>query len=215
MIKLSHRLQNIFDMINPRTTCVWDICCDHGYLGIASSKFFNKVILLDSVQSITSSIPTDIPRVDILNQDATEYNFANKYYKNTYVLAGIGDDLTIKILNNLIPNLKENDEIILNCHKNITLLRKFLMDKNFKLLEERLVEDKSQFYELIKVDMQSSSDVSQYGENFWNENIDISRRYLENRICYAKNRINFHVKAKEDLNNYLVIAHKLSLSLKI
>jgi len=202
-------------MINPRSNCVWDICCDHGYLGIASSKLFNKVILLDSIESIISNIPTDIPRVEILKQDATNFNFKNKYSKNTFVLAGIGDDLTVKILKNLIPILKENDEIILNCHKNITLLRQFLIDKNFKLLEERLVEDKSQFYELIKVDMQSTTKISQYGEHFWSENIDISRRYLENRIRYAKNRVNFQLKAKEDLNNYLAIAHNLSLSLKI
>ena len=53
MLKLSPRLQHVYDLLLPGKP-VWDFCCDHGHLGLNAfeSGHFPEIYFVDQVDSI-------------------------------------------------------------------------------------------------------------------------------------------------------------------
>lgn len=221
--KLSKRLSYIAKFIDNNGGHFYDLCCDHGQLGLFVLKnySFKTYNLIDQVPDIINNLSSslkdsDIPNSNFLNLiclDATMLRIVNSN-QNIIVMAGIGGELTIRIIANLLNQITEKDILILSPHNNLLKVRTYLRDNGFSLIAEGLVEDNNKFYEVIKVQklasvlrpitlsgkyMKESSDNGEL-KKYYEEQI----LYLETKLKYTEN--NFY---KESLKEYIASKNKL------
>jgi tRNA (adenine22-N1)-methyltransferase len=106
MSKLSPRLQLIYDQLIPGKP-VWDICCDHGYLGLKAYQAgaFPQVYFVDQVDSIIEKLKTSF-REEFLQADFHQQAYfissraeeLPREVTGTAVIAGVGAYTIFKIL---------------------------------------------------------------------------------------------------------------------
>ncbi len=141
MYKLSQRLLEIQKSISRDSHFVWDICCDHGRLGLSlqyiSDQFskLERVILLDKVSDITSRLENKQDNlIRVITADARSFNFSSPAKtKNTFVLAGIGAHLGKEIAGNIFASMNKSDQFIFCIHQNELIFRKFLKETTLLL----------------------------------------------------------------------------------
>ena len=194
MRKLSKRLSSILDAVEFRET-FYDVCCDHGELGIAAAQSLlaNQVIFIDQVPSIMESLDlklkaTDIPSavgVKTWCQDASQKEI---FIKNSnFVVAGIGENTAISILEKI--NLCNDSEIILSIHSDNFLLREYLIERGLKTTYETVFEDNKKLYELIKVSKSKGAPTTKVGSAMWSPENQASKRLLLNRISHLETKL--------------------------
>jgi tRNA (adenine22-N1)-methyltransferase len=67
------------------------------------------------------------------------------------ILAGMGAELICKILEQGKEQLKEGQTLLISCHKDVELLRKYLNEHNFCIEKERIIQEERHFYPLLLV----------------------------------------------------------------
>lgn len=149
---LSERLKSIIQLIEP-TDVVYDLCCDHGDIGISAyeSELAKNVYFNDQVADIIKRLKFKI--TNLYSYIPEGIFFEEKpaqliKYKNnsTILLVGIGYDTIIKVLEQ-IPN---DSTLIVCSHTKPIELRNYLKNR-FKLIDELLIEENAQFYEILKI----------------------------------------------------------------
>lgn len=129
---LSPRLQALFDGLLPGEP-VWDVCCDHGYLGIAAlrSGNFPEVHFVDQVPSIIRNL-----QERLFKSKYPEKIFFHAMDANTFqapvggnlVIAGIGGVNMIQILQRLNSlDLLKVQRLILCAHRDDDKLKEWLL----------------------------------------------------------------------------------------
>lgn len=205
--KLSKRLEYISTFLPTDYDVYYDLCCDHGQLGfhIAHKEIFNVVNLIDRVPSIVndlkkSPLASDIPDSVIINYiclDACHLKI-DKSYKNVISIAGIGGELTIKMVENLLDQLDSNDLLVISAHNNLHKLRRYLLSSDLEVTKEGLVEENKKFYEVIALKRSNNSnttkiiefsgeksEVRKY-ETYYNQQVS----YLEKKLLHALDKDN-------------------------
>lgn len=209
---MSKRIQCIQSLVSKDNKLIYDLCCDHGQIAWPF-HYFAEVIYVDIVPAIVKRLKkkvSDIPFVEVLQEDCTHLKMKNKY--KTIILAGIGGDLSIKILNNLIPQMLHSDEIIISAHKNIDKLRAFLHKSNLGLLEEWIIEDNGQFYEIFKMSLSSHRNITLFGDlQFQNKNKTDQINFLKKQISFYKIKSEFNSSFVTQLNKYQNIYNNLMI----
>jgi tRNA (adenine22-N1)-methyltransferase len=150
---LSKRLEAIANMID-QDDIVLDIGTDHGYLPI----------YLVSNQKIKLAIASDIKEspLQMATKNVTKANLVDKIklvlsdglesitsYFNTLVIAGVGPRTIINVLENGKAKIK-GKTLILQSNVSSNLVRDWLSTNNFKIINEALVEEDDNYYEVIK-----------------------------------------------------------------
>jgi tRNA (adenine22-N1)-methyltransferase len=150
---LSKRLESIANMID-QDDIVLDIGTDHGYLPI----------YLVSNQKIKLAIASDIKEspLQMASKNVTKANLVDKIklvlsdglesitsYFNTLVIAGVGPRTIINVLENGKAKIK-GKTLILQSNVSSNLVRDWLSTNNFKIINEALVEEDDNYYEVIK-----------------------------------------------------------------
>ena len=161
---LSKRLQAIYDMVPFAVTA--DIGSDHGKLMIA---LFNDARIPKGYAVENKKGP-----YDRLVKALTEAKISDEVIPlfsdgitdlptsvSTIVLAGMGGDTILKILNDHPEKLKLVQTIIIDAHTNTPKLRKEISDMGFVIADERIIEEDGIYYEIIKF---IRSDVAFYSE---------------------------------------------------
>lgn len=166
---LSKRLQTVLDFIEPNAKLA-DIGCDHGYLALhAIYKGVKYVQLVDNKKG-----PLDVARNNLSkeNLDATiEYSLSDGLSSlnqdiNVVAICGMGGDLISKILSDNIDKTKHLDYLILEANSKVDVLRYFLINNGFNILDEEIVCDKNKYYQIIKT-------------KYVNENIKLTDNEIE------------------------------------
>lgn len=131
MIRLSERLTLVYDNLLPQKD-VWDICCDHGYLGTAAYKSakFSDIYFVDRVPTIIEKLETQFQKLVFKTDAASKANFictaAQDIKTNltgTACITGVGGLTTFKILDGLSKTDFLNvDRLILGPHRDETKL---------------------------------------------------------------------------------------------
>lgn len=152
-MKLSKRLNSIYEMVPYGIAA--DIGADHGKLIISLAEDnkilkgyaienkigpFNKLneaisnsIAKDKITSMFSDGIKDIPpEVNIL------------------IIAGMGGDNIINIINKNIEKLKNIEYIITDAHSCVEEVRKYICNNGFSISEEKIVYEESIYYQIIK-----------------------------------------------------------------
>jgi tRNA (adenine22-N1)-methyltransferase len=150
---LSRRLEAIAKMVDEDSV-VLDIGTDHGYLPI----------YLVSNQIIKIAIASDVKELPlkVASKNITKANLDAKIksvlsdglenitsYFNTVVIAGVGPRTIINILQKGIEKVK-NKTLILQSNVSSNLVREWLNQNNFKIIDENLIFEDGNYYEIIK-----------------------------------------------------------------
>jgi tRNA (adenine22-N1)-methyltransferase len=102
-------MQHIFDRLLPGQP-VWDLCCDHGYLGLQAyrSGLFTQVFLVDKVPEIISELEHRFYSNYLKDGQSAQVKFIAlpgedlvDEIQGNLVIAGVGAHTILKILMNL------------------------------------------------------------------------------------------------------------------
>jgi|GEM_PF-102859 len=235
-MKLGQRLAQINSMIPMGYSHIWDCCCDHGFLGAAllDRHAANTIHFVDIVpalmQQLTAKLELFYP-LQTANQwqvhclDVSAIPLEQDEQTPLVIIAGIGGDLMIELVNTLCqlhPN-RQIDFILCPVHHQYEL-RHQLIELDCRLIDEKLIEENRRFYEIIYVrrdspssriagDSESDSSttkISAVGDKFWQCNNDHERniaiRYLHKMLThYQKITLSNPQKASQALQDYLAI----------
>jgi tRNA (adenine22-N1)-methyltransferase len=162
---------------------IWDIGCDHGLLG---SSFHD----LDSVKSINLIDPS-LPVINNLKDSYISKEKINikqargqeikiNENSNCIFIAGMGGKEIGEIVKNLLPQIDSTSKFVISPHRKILELRKLLHEMDIALLEERLLLEGDQYYQIMSFTKGSGAKVSLYGEGIFEG--DLGRKYREHQI---------------------------------
>ena len=162
---LSKRLQAIYDMVPYSVTA--DIGSDHGKLMIAlfndgripkGYAVENKKGPYNRLTEALKEAHIEEDVVPLFSDGITDLPIS----VSTIVLAGMGGETILKILNDHPEKLKLVQTIIVDAHTSVPKLRKEISEMGFIIADEQIVEEDHIYYEIIKF---IRSDVAYYSEN--------------------------------------------------
>jgi len=198
--KKSHRLSRRLEAIKSfdhQSVSIWDIGCDHGDLGLSfiDSDWVEEINLVDPSIRVIEALKKKIEdayitrasskKVHIIKSLGQDLKLSPK--KKTLFIAGMGGKEIGEILTHLISQISIEDRIIISPHRKVLELRHLLMDMNFRLIHEEVIEEERQFYPLFVLSIDSKYDnVSMYGgAQFWG---------TPNGLSYKDHQIRFFLK---------------------
>lgn len=216
-MKIGKRLQHIEAMVTDGYTHIWDCCCDHGLLGasLLSRRMAPFIHFVDIVPELMHELESRLRRFypemaadtspsaaqsawQVHCIDVASLPLSRHEGKQLVIIAGVGGDLMVQLvraIHGANPNA-DIDFLLCPVHHQFTL-RQQLIQLDFQLLEERLLEENRRFYELLLVstktrDMQTPGRtrcrVSAVGERIWQahtpEQADVASRYLNKTLAH-------------------------------
>ena len=204
-MELSKRLMKIASYVNY-CEAIADIGTDHGYIPIylVKNNKCNSAIASDINKGPIEKASTNIRFEGLSEKIKCLLGGGLKPLKvgevNGVIIAGMGGNLIRDIILEDIEKVKLYDFLILQPAQNPEVLRGFLYNNNFEILNEDLILDDGKFYELFKV---------KYNENAKKINIkdeisyEISSILLESNNSLVKDYIKSKIKKYENIITYI------------
>lgn len=219
-MELSKRLKFIADKID-KCSCIVDIGTDHGYIPIYAVKneMCKRAIATDINIEPVKKAKLNV-KYEKLNDKISVRHGAGltpivEGEADGVVMAGIGGNLMCDILKNDIKKVKSFKFIILQPAQNPEVVREYLYNNNYEIIEEDLCLDDGIIYELFKVKYDKKS----LNYDFDNVYYEISpymlktknplmKKYLQEKIekdekilGFIKDNTESANKRKEELKN--------------
>ncbi|MBU5456022.1 tRNA (adenine(22)-N(1))-methyltransferase [Caproiciproducens sp. MSJ-32] len=155
-MELSKRLKFIINNME-NIDVLADIGTDHGYIPIYAVKnnLCKKAIATD-----VNKLPLDKAKLNAILEgvdDKLEFRLGNglkplnNNEANGVIIAGMGGNLIVNILEDSIKKVNELDYLILQPAQNPEVLREYLYNNNYEIIKEDLCLDENIYYELFKV----------------------------------------------------------------
>jgi len=179
--RLSKRLSAIDKSIADRYHHIWDCCCDHGYLGrvLLARSAAPHIHFVDIVPSIMAHLDQRLADCEVTNSQYHTYcqdveklpldNFS-KDDKHLIIIAGVGGDFTLDIVNQLLLDHGDKQlEFILCPVRQQFLLRSQLAKRGLSLIDEQLVKDEKWFYEIIHLTTGTGEPIEGIGSKLWHQ----------------------------------------------
>ncbi|MBC7421500.1 MAG: tRNA (adenine(22)-N(1))-methyltransferase TrmK [Bdellovibrio sp.] len=156
MIRLSERLTIVYQNLIQQKD-VWDICCDHGYLGTAAYKStnFSDIYFVDRVHTIMEKLKSKFQKF-VFKTDSTSKAYfictagqnIETHVTGTLCITGVGGFTAFEILNGLSKNNFLNaDRLILGPHRDeaklIELIKNSLNMNQYDLKSEIKIVEKN------------------------------------------------------------------------
>jgi len=138
--------------------CIWDCCCDHGYLGIKilSHDLCEKLVFVDQLPHIIEQLsdkitPYGTGKHELISADAGDLVFDSQK-RHLVILAGVGAECIIDIVSKIESNHPDVQIDYIFCPSSRhNVLREYLSGKSMGLLFEQIVCEKKRCYEIIYV----------------------------------------------------------------
>ena len=204
-MELSKRLMKIASYVNY-CEAIADIGTDHGYIPIylVKNNKCNSAIASDINKGPIEKASTNIRFEGLSEKIKCLLGGGLKPLKvgevNGVIIAGMGGNLIRDIILEDIEKVKLYDFLILQPAQNPEVLREFLYNNNFEILNEDLILDDGKFYELFKV---------KYNENAKKINVkdeisyEISSILLESNNSLVNDYIKSKIKKYENIITYI------------
>lgn len=204
-MELSKRLMKIASYVEPCKT-VADIGTDHGYIPIylVKNNVCEKAIASDINKGPTEKAKTNV-RFEGLSKDikcllGPGLKPIKKGEVNGVVIAGMGGNLTRDIILEDLEKVKLYDFLILQPAQNPEVLREYLYNNNFDILDEDLIFDEGKFYELFKVKYNNNpKKINVEDEIFY----EISPILLENKNPLIDSYVKSKIERYENIVSYI------------
>jgi tRNA (adenine22-N1)-methyltransferase len=198
-MKLSKRLQQIDHMISKKYDHIWDCCCDHGFLGmnLLTRNAASKIHFVDIVEPLMNEIEAQLLKSHTKHSKTTlRYEWqvhclgAEKIpiqnnSSNLVIIAGVGGDLLIEIVEAILTKYPSQDLEFLLCpvHHNYKV-RQALIHLGLGLIDESLVIDNRRFYEIIHASTDAKQPISNVGSLMWDFSRRDDREYLSQTLAH-------------------------------
>jgi len=206
--KLGNRLSHILSMLENSYPYGWDLCCDHGALGLAllETKKCKHVSFVDQVPLIMESLDEKLKKIpnlknthySLITADAGTISIKNN---SLLCLCGVGGDVAIEILESILEkNSCEEISFLISAHYKMFELRTFLKERKLGLLKEELVFDGKWGYEVLLVSTNSKKVVDLVGEPLFRRDCKKTYNYFYKVLKH------YERKSKSD-EKYLEIFH--------
>lgn len=205
------RLEEIIKLVEDNSI-VADIGTDHGivpYELIKSNKA-KKVIASDisekSLDKLREKLDyLDEPEKIILNVSDGLDNL-NEYQVDTIIISGMGGNLIVDILNKNIDVAKSANCLILGANNSLSVLRKFLHDNSFEIIEEVDLFENDKYYQIIKVKVGKQLFLNEYEYEFGKFLIDNKsenlKQYIQQQVDNKKTILsNIYEKDSDNVKN--------------
>lgn len=200
----SLRLNKIFNLVN-KNSIVADIGTDHGIIPIMLSKssFAKKIIATDisknSLNKLEEKLKLNKNITNIETRVSAGLDSFFEYEVDTIIISGMGGILIKDILNSNINIAKSAENLILSPNNSLEIVRKFLIENNFKIIDEVDVYEKSKYYQILKVS---------YGKDIIYKDYE----YLYGKILIEKKSKNLKTFLENELVKYEFISNKIKTS---
>lgn len=168
MVKLSERLNAVADLISPGLI-VCDIGCDHAYLPIylMQHKIAKAVIATDVNEGPLYKAAENIRMFDLSDVIDLRLCYGLKLIDESeaqcIVMAGMGGNLMIDIINESKDVFFAASEVILQPQSDISRVRHYLEDNGFLIISESMVYEDYKYYQMMK---------AKKGEMNWDKEIE-------------------------------------------
>lgn len=194
-------------MVTPDYTHIWDCCCDHGLLGasLLSRQVAETVHFVDIVPDLVTKLkdklqqfyPSTSSTWETHCIDVVELPLQNYEGKQLIIIAGIGGDLMSRMINDIHqrhPKLNV-DFLLCSVHRQFAL-RKKLIELNFSLKNEILIEDKQRFYEVMLVSSISDENIpiNSVGDKIWRSDTVNQTAVIE---AYLHKTLNYYRRIQQ------------------
>ncbi|MCI6615164.1 MAG: class I SAM-dependent methyltransferase [Mollicutes bacterium] len=151
---LSKRLSIIYSFIDEGSSVV-DVGCDHGYLLIELAKN-NKSTNLLGVENKLGPFSTLKKNIKLNKLDGKINTSLSDGISNvdssfdTLVIAGMGSDNIVGIIERNKDKLLLFNTIIIDSHTETEKIRRYFVKKYYKISNEKIIKDNKIVYEIIK-----------------------------------------------------------------
>lgn len=215
-MKLSRRLKQIESMVTAGYTHIWDCCCDHGLLGTALLSrraapyiHFVDIIprLMNELENKLQLLPASPSKWQIHCLDVAELPIEHHQGKHLVIIAGVGGDLMTQLVKAIYSrHSPANIDFLLCPVRHQFTLRQQLIQLDFSLKDEVLLEENQRFYEILLVSSPTDtndglSKISPVGELIWQahtaEQSKITMDYLHktlNHLARMQRRSNADIQ---------------------
>jgi len=193
--RLSKRLKTLFNQVPSDYDAIWDLCCDHGRLGMAllETERAPLVHFNDSVASIMTELEQQLLRYGAVNfqlhlSPAEQLELPGQG-RQLLILAGVGDELSLRIIDALSQQLPASQlDWLISPANNLFQVRQALQQRQFGLLDEGLVFDKGRGYEWLYVsqDRQRAGPDIDNPATFWDPSDTEHRRHLSKLLQHVR-----------------------------
>jgi tRNA (adenine22-N1)-methyltransferase len=224
------RLDSIFSLIaEPQVTvpydCIWDCCCDHGYLGrkMLQHKLAETVCFVDQVSHITEKLSVQLEKepsgnYQVHTGDAGELFFSGDE-RHLVIIAGVTGNNVITIIQAILDNLpsmaKHQPQIdFIACPTRGSYdVRSFMITRNCSLKGEFIISEKGRQYEVIYISAPGNTipssrqkPISAVG-NMWDGKCADHGKYIDERIRHyqRESQAGGRLEAKSALASYQAI----------
>ncbi len=202
------RLEEIINLVD-HNSIVADIGSDHGIVPfeLIKSNKAKKVIASDisekSLDKLREKLDyLDEPEKIILNVSDGLDNL-NEYQVDTIIISGMGGNLIADILEKNIDVAKSANCLILGANNSLSLLRKFLHDNSFEIIEEVDLFENDKYYQILKVKVGKQLFLNEYEYEFGKFLLDNKSENLKQyikRLIKNKKTILSNITEKETDN---------------
>jgi len=196
MNRLGKRLAALRDAVTEDYDDIWDVCCDHGFLG-ESLLLLDRVKhlhLVDQLPVITKQLEERFNKYP--EEQYSIYTCAGEelvFYKNRktlVIISGVGGETVVDILSALaVNNDLKGIDFLLSPANHAYQLRAYLRQQHYGLIKESVVFERRRGYELLSVRLDSSLPlVGEVGE-VWNLKHHHHRKHIEGLLAHYRKRM--------------------------
>ncbi|MGB0467087.1 MAG: tRNA (adenine(22)-N(1))-methyltransferase [Pontibacterium sp.] len=202
-MRISRRLKQIEQMITQDYDHIWDCCCDHGLLGLSllEREVVAKVHFVDAVAPLMAELEQRLLKhsgalnsperwqVHCMDLARLRLPVTDKLQRHLIIIAGVGGDLIVDLVLAILEAHPGQPLEFLLCpvHHNYKV-RQALAAEGLGLVDEVLVKEKGQFYEVMHVSKGAPQSLSPVGSLMWDLSRDADRDYLNRTIAHYERR---------------------------
>ena len=184
---LSKRLSEVAKFIDPNKV-VYDVGSDHALLPcfLVASGISPKAYAVDNKEGPISKAIENIKRFNLEGKVIPLLSDGIEDIKddvNIITICGMGFYTVESILKD--KDLTKYDKIIIQINKHTELLRKWISDSMYSIIDESIVLDEGKFYEIVVFNARRTRALDEleieYGPYLLNKKDETYRKYLEYR----------------------------------
>lgn len=216
-MKQSRRLEQLDSMITAKYEHIWDCCCDHGFLGMrlldrqAASQVLHFV---DVVPQLIDALKAQLlqnygvnteeePHWQTHCADTAQLSLEQYAGRQLVIIAGVGGDQTRDFVQSIVNNNPTAEIDFLLCpvyHQ--YKLRELLIELDFRLLSECLLEENKRYYEILLIRSSASVEqnlpkISNVGSDIWmctnQQQSHIAKSYLNKTLSHYQRKYNTEI----------------------
>lgn len=201
-MELSKRLNWIIEKID-KSEIVMDVGTDHGYIPIhlVKNDIAKKVIASDINKDPLNKAKINAALDGVLDKIDLRLGSGLSPLKNkeaeVAIIAGMGGNLIRDILEKDLNKVKNLNYLVLQPAQNPEVLREYLYNNDYEILDEDICLDEDKYYEIFKV-RYKSGDYIKLEDIFYeispimlNKKLPLLKSYIENKIIKNSRVIEF------------------------